>query len=272
MKEETEDNSIKIAIVGKPNVGKSSLLNSLVGEERAIVSPIAGTTRDAIDTHIQYNDQEITLIDTAGIRKRGSILPGVEKYSVIRTMQAIDRCDVALLLIDATDEISAQDLHIAGFIKDAWKSIVVLVNKWDAINKDTNTMEEHTKKLRHALDFMDYVPVLYISAKTGQRVSQVLPLALKVEEERLVRVTTSALNKILMSAQDEHAPTSRTGDILKIYYGTEVKTDPPTFLLHVNNPKLSHFTYIRYLENQLRKEFPFTGTPVHFVLRARHRD
>jgi GTP-binding protein len=267
--EETDDSSVKVAIVGKPNVGKSSLLNRLAGEERAIVSPIAGTTRDAIDSKIQFEGREITLIDTAGIRKRGSIIPGVEKYSVIRTMQAIERCDVALLLIDATNEISAQDLHIAGFIKDAWKSTVVLVNKWDAINKETDTMERHSHKLRFSLNFMDYVPVLYISALTGQRVNQVLPTVLKVQEERLIRVTTSAVNKILMNAQDEHAPTSKTGDILKIYYGTEVKTDPPTFLLHVNNPKLAHFTYIRYLENQLRKQFPFTGTPVHFVMRAR---
>ena len=266
-----EDLSIKIAIVGKPNVGKSSLLNRLAGEERAIVSPIAGTTRDAIDSQIIFDGKTITLIDTAGVRKRGSIIPGVEKFSVIRTMQAIERCDVALLLIDATNEISAQDLHIAGFIKDAWKSTVVLVNKWDAIEKDSYTMLEFGKRLRQSLDFMDYVPILYISAKTGQRVDQVLPQALKVNEERQVRITTSQLNHILMNAQDQHAPTSRSGDILKIYYGTEVKTDPPTFLLHVNHPELAHFTYLRYLENRLREQYPFTGTPIHFVLRARRR-
>jgi GTP-binding protein len=257
--------------VGKPNVGKSSLLNRLAGEERAIVSPIAGTTRDATDTHVVFEGTPITLIDTAGIRKRGSISPGVEKYSVIRTMQAIERCDVALLLIDATDSISQQDLHIAGFIKDAWKSTVVLVNKWDAIEKDNYTMETFGLNLRHALDFMDYVPILYISAKTGQRVDQVLPAVMKVQNERLARIPTSQLNRILMNAQDLHAPTSRTGDILKIYYGTEVKTNPPTFLLHVNNPKLAHFSYLRYLENQLREQFAFTGTPVHFIMRPRKR-
>jgi len=266
-----EDLSVKIAIVGKPNVGKSSLLNRLAGEERAIVSPIAGTTRDAIDSQIIFNGKTITLIDTAGVRKRGRIIPGVEKFSVIRTMQAIERCDVALLLIDATNEISAQDLHIAGFIKDAWKSTVVLVNKWDAIEKDSYTMLEFGKRLRQSLDFMNYVPILFISALTGQRVDQVLPQALKVNEERQVRITTSQLNHILMNAQDQHAPTSRSGDILKIYYGTEVKTDPPTFLLHVNHPELAHFTYLRYLENRLREQYPFTGTPIHFVLRARRR-
>jgi GTP-binding protein len=269
--EEEEDLSVKVAIVGKPNVGKSSLLNRLAGEERAIVSPIAGTTRDATDTHVDFEGTPITLIDTAGIRKRGSISPGVEKYSVIRTMQAIERCDVALLLIDATDSISQQDLHIAGFIKDAWKSTVVLVNKWDAIEKDNYTMETFGLNLRHALDFMDYVPILYISAKTGQRVNQVLPEVMKVQNERLARIPTSQLNRILMNAQDLHAPTSRTGDILKIYYGTEVKTNPPTFLLHVNNPKLAHFSYLRYLENQLREQFAFTGTPVHFIMRPRKR-
>jgi GTP-binding protein len=269
--EEPEDLSIKIAIVGKPNVGKSSLLNRLTGEERAIVSPIAGTTRDATDTPIEFEGQPVTLIDTAGMRKRGSILPGVEKYSVIRTLKAIERCDVALLMIDATSPISAQDLHIGGFVKDAWKSTILLVNKWDAVEKDNFTMETFTATLRRALDFMDYVPILFISAKTGQRVDQVLPLALKVQAERLVRVTTSQLNRILRNAQDLHAPTSRTGDILKIYYGAEVKTDPPTFLLHVNNPKLGHFTYLRYLENQLRLQYPFSGTPVHFILRARPR-
>ncbi len=266
-----QDTSIKIAIVGKPNVGKSSLLNRLAGEERAIVSPIAGTTRDATDTPLNYEGQSLTLIDTAGVRKRGSILPGVEKYSVIRTLKAIERCDVALLMIDATSPISAQDLHIGGFIKDAWKSTILLVNKWDAVEKDSYTMDAFTSTLRRALDFMDYVPILFISAKTGQRVEQVLPLVLKVQAERLEKVPTSKLNRVLRDAQDLHAPTSRTGDILKIYYGTQVKTDPPTFLLQVNDPKLTHFTYLRYLENQLRQQFPFSGSPLHFVLRPRPR-
>lgn len=268
---EEEDNSIKIAIVGKPNVGKSSLLNKLVGEERSIVSPIAGTTRDAVDTHITYNDLDLTLIDTAGIRKRGKIDRGVEKYSVIRSMRAIERSDVALLMIDATQSISAQDTHIAGFIIDAWKSAVVLVNKWDAVEKDTFTMEEFRKRIQYALNFMSYVPIMFISAVTGQRVPTVLPEALRVQKERLIKIKTSALNRVLLRAQDQHAPASKTGRILRIYYGTQVRSDPPTFMLFVNNPELAHFTYLRYIENQLRKEYPFTGTPIRLVLKARKR-
>ena len=266
--EEAEDNSVKIAIVGKPNVGKSSLLNRLLGEERAIVSPIAGTTRDAIDTYLTYNDTPVTLIDTAGIRRRGKIDVGVEKYSVLRSLQAIERASVVLLVLDASVGLSAQDAHIAGFILDAWKSAVVVVNKWDAIPKDSFTMNEYTKKIRQELNFMDYVPVLFISAQSGQRVEQVLPLALKVEEERLVRMSTSKINQILHQAQDLHAP-SRTGQQLKIYYATQVRSDPPTFLVYVNAPKLAHFTYLRFLENRIRMEYPFTGTPVRLVLRPR---
>jgi len=267
--EEIEDESVKIAIVGKPNVGKSSLLNRLLGEERAIVSPIAGTTRDAIDTYLDYNGTPVTLIDTAGIRRRGKIDVGVEKYSVLRSLQAIERSSVALLVLDASVGLSAQDAHIAGFILDAGKSAVVLVNKWDAVAKDTFTMGEYTMKIRQELNFMDYVPVLFISAHTGQRVEQVLPLALKVEEERLVRMPTSKINQILHQAQDLHAP-SRTGQQLKIYYATQVRSDPPTFLVYVNNPKLAHFTYVRFLENRIRQEYPFTGTPIRLVLRPRH--
>jgi len=269
--EYTEDDSIKIAIVGKPNVGKSSLLNKLVGEERAIVSPIAGTTRDAVDTHITFQDTKITLIDTAGIRKRGKIDRGVEKYSVIRSLRAIERSDVALLMIDATEPISAQDTHIAGFILDYWKSAVVLVNKWDAVEKDTFTMEEFRKRIQYSLNFMDYVPILFISAQTGQRLSTVLPEALRIQGERLVKLRTSILNRILMRAQDRHAPSSKTGRILRIYYGTQVRSDPPTFMLFVNDPKLAHFTYLRYIENQLRIEYPFTGTPIRLVLKGRRR-
>ncbi len=267
--EEEEDDSVKIAIVGKPNVGKSSLLNRLVGEERAIVSPIAGTTRDAVDTKIEYEGIEITLIDTAGIRRRGKIEPGVEKYSVIRSMRAIERADVALLMIDATTGITAQDAHIAGYILEAQKSTVVLVNKWDAVEKDNFTMQNYTNRIRQELNFMPYVPILFISAKTGQRVDQVLPLALKVQEERLARLTTAQLNRILHNAQDAHHATSRTGKSLRIYYGTQVRSDPPTFLVYVNDPKRAHFTYLRYLENAIRKEYPFTGTPIRLVLKPR---
>ncbi len=195
--EEEADDSVKIALVGKPNVGKSSLLNRLAGEERAIVSPIAGTTRDAVDTRIVYAGLPVTLIDTAGIRRRGKVEPGVEKYSVIRSMRAIERADVALLMIDAISGITAQDAHIAGYILEAQKSTVVLVNKWDAIEKDNFTMQNYTTRIRQDLNFIDYVPILFISAKSGQRVDQVLPLALKVQEERLARLTTAQLNRIL---------------------------------------------------------------------------
>ncbi len=269
--EEAEDESIKIAIVGKPNVGKSSLLNCLLGEERAIVSEIPGTTRDAIDTVLTYEDLPVTLIDTAGIRRRGKIEPGVEKYSVLRSMRAIERSSVALLLVDATEGVTAQDQHIAGYILEDWKSVVVLVNKWDLVEKDSYTMNEYTRTIRQELNFLDYVPLLFISAKTGQRVDQVLPLALRVHEERLVRLSTAQLNRVLRQAQDQHPPPSRAGRHLKIYYGTQVRSDPPTFLLHVNDPKLAHFTYRRYLENQLREAHSFLGTPIRIVLRPRRK-
>ena len=267
--EEEEDESVRVAIVGKPNVGKSSLLNKLLGQERAIVSPIPGTTRDAVDTPLVYEDIPMTLIDTAGIRRRGKIDPGVEKYSVLRSLRAIERASVGLLMVDATTGMTAQDTHIAGFILDAWKSAVLLVNKWDAIVKDTYTMVEYTRQVRHELNFMDYVPVLFISALTGQRVSQVLPTALRVHDERLRRLSTSQLNKILRKAQDRHPAPSRAGRPLKIYYGTQVRSDPPTFLLYVNEPDLAHFTYKRYLENRIREEYGFLGTPIRIVLRKR---
>ncbi len=267
--EPEEDDSIKIAIVGKPNVGKSSLLNRLVGIDRAIVSEIPGTTRDAIDTRMEYNGLPLTLIDTAGIRRRGKIERGVEKYSVIRSLRAIERADVALLIVDATSGLTAQDAHIAGFILDAWKSAVVVVNKWDAVEKDSYTLQQFTDRIRQELKFLSYVPILFISAKTGQRVDQVLPMALQVQEERLAQVTTGALNRILQTAQDVHIPSSKSGRSLKVYYGTQVRTDPPTFLVHVNDPQLAHFTYVRFLENRIRLEFPFTGTPIRVILKRR---
>jgi GTP-binding protein len=267
--EEEEDESVKIAIVGKPNAGKSSLLNKLVGEERAIVSPIPGTTRDATDTKIEVDGMEVTLIDTAGIRRRGKIEPGVEQFSVLRSFKAIERADVALLVIDATTGITSQDAHIAGFILDQWKSCVVIVNKWDAVEKDSFTMEEYTKKIRADLNFMDYVPLLFISAKTGQRVEQVLPMALRVQEERLARLTTPKINEVIHKAQDAHPHPSHAGQQLKMFYGTQVRSDPPTFMIYVNNPKLMHFSYLRYLENQIRAEYGFLGTPIRIVTKGR---
>jgi GTPase len=267
---EEEDESIKIAIVGKPNAGKSSLLNKLVGEERAIVSPIPGTTRDATDTIIEFGGFPITLIDTAGIRKRGKIEHGgVEQFSVLRSFKAIERADVALLMIDATTGITAQDAHIAGFILDEWKSAVVIVNKWDLVEKDAFTMEDFTRKIRADLNFMDYVPLLFISAKTGQRVDQVLPMAMRVQEERLARLTTSKINEVIHKAQDAHPHPSHAGRQLKMFYGTQVRSDPPTFMIYVNDPKLMHFSYLRYLENQIRAAYGFLGTPIRIVTKGR---
>jgi GTP-binding protein len=261
---------VKIAIVGRPNVGKSSLLNRLLGEERAIVSPIPGTTRDAIDTPLIYDGVPVILIDTAGIRRRGHIDPGVEKWSVLRSLKAINRADVALLIIDANEPFTAQDAHVAGFILDELKSVVVIVNKWDAVERDEHTMVEFTRRLRTEFHFLDYVPVLFISAKTGQRCQQVLPTALQVQEERLARVPTAELNRIVREAVQRHPAPSKSGRQLKISHASQVRTDPPTFLFHVNDPKLVHFSYERYLENCLREEYSFLGTPVRFSFRKKN--
>jgi GTP-binding protein len=269
--EQPEDQSVKIAIVGRPNVGKSSLLNRLLGEERAIVSPVPGTTRDAVDTPLVYNGVPVTLIDTAGLRRRGHIDPGVEKWSALRAYKAIARADVALLVVDATEPFTAQDAHIAGLVIDALKSTVVVVNKWDAVEKDEHTMVEYTRRLRSELNFLDYVPVLFISAKTGQRTDQVLPTALRVQEERLIRVPTSELNRIVRQAVDENPPHPHGNRLLKISYASQVRTDPPTFLFHVNDPELVHFSYKRYLENRLRAEYSFLGTPLRLSFRKKSR-
>lgn len=270
--EEADTNTIKVAIVGKPNAGKSSLLNKLVGRQRSIVSNIPGTTRDAIDTDISLDGQDYTLIDTAGIRKRGSVIPGVEKYSVLRAMQAIERCDVALLVIDAVTGITAQDTHIAGYINQVWKSVILVVNKWDLVEKDTNTTVEFETRIRESLNFLPYVPVMFISAATGQRTNLVLPMVKRVQAERLAKLPTAHLNRILVSAQDLHQAPSGSGKLFRIYYGTQVRTEPPTFLLYCNDPSLSHFTYLRFLENQIRKDYPFIGTPIRLILKQRERE
>ena len=264
-----EDDSIKIAIVGKPNSGKSSLLNRLVGKERAIVSPVAGTTRDAVDTVIDVAGLPVTLIDTAGIRRRGKIERGVEQFSVLRSFKAIERADVVLLLIDAVAGISAQDAHIAGFVLEASKSCVILINKWDAVEKGPGTKEQYTQRIREDLKFVDYAPLLFISAKTGAAVDQVLPMALRVQEERLVRLSTSKINRILADAYDRQAPPARAGRQLKLFYGTQVRSDPPTFMIYMNDPKLLHFSYRRFLENRLREEYGFLGTPIRIVAKGR---
>jgi GTP-binding protein len=267
--EDVDDDSIGITIVGRPNVGKSSLLNVLLGAERAIVSEVPGTTRDPIDTRLVYHGQEITLIDTAGIRRRGSVEPGIEFYSVLRSMRSIDRADVALLLIDATEGVTAQDSNVAGYILDKNKSAVIIVNKWDAIDKDENTMKAYAQQVREQLKFMAYVPVLFISAKTRQRVHQVLPAALEVFEARQHRLTTSEFNQLLHTAYNSNFPPSHAGRHLRIYYGTQVGADPPTFVIFVNDPDLVHFSYERYLQNRIREHYPFTGTPIRLLFRGR---
>jgi len=263
-----EDDRVKIAIVGRPNVGKSSLLNRLLGVERVIVSEVAGTTRDAIDMEIEFEGEQMVLIDTAGIRRRGKIAPGVEKYSVLRALKAINRADVCLLLIDAQDKVTAQDQHIAGYILDDAKSVVVVVNKWDTVEKDTHTMSQYTKEIRAALRFMDYVPVLFISAKTGQRVQQTLQVALQVQAERTRRISTADLNRLLQDTIARHPPKSKSGQRARFFYVTQPEVDPPTFVFFVNDHKLVHFTYERYLENRIRETYGFLGTPLRLVFRS----
>lgn len=305
---EPPDDSVRIALVGRPNVGKSSLFNRLIGEERVIVSDVPGTTRDAIDTVIEFFDRDalsagseagdessmasqagsstlITLIDTAGIRKRGRIDPGVEKWSVLRAFKAIERSDVALLLLDATQGITAQDEHIAGYILDEHKGVVVLVNKWDLIESAervaraakpipglgllTAKMQDFLKLVQTRLNFMAYVPVLFVSAKSGFRTEHILPTALRVHEARSMRISTSDLMRIVREASDRHAPPTRGGKRLKIYMASQVGVNPPTFVFHVNDTQLVHFTYQRFLENRLRDEFTFLGTPIRLIFRGR---
>jgi len=264
-----EDDHLKIAIVGRPNAGKSTLLNHLVGEERVIVSPIAGTTRDSIDTILKWHGQDITLIDTAGIRKRGSIEPGVEKFSVIRAFNAIERCDVALLMIDSQEGITEQDEHIAGYVLEEFKSLIIVFNKWDAVEKDSNTVNEYMDKVKERFHFIPYAPVIFISAMTGQRIHQVLEVANRVYEARHFRLQTSEVNKIIREAIQKHPAPLKGTKRLKIFFGSQVATAPPLFLLHVNDKELVHFSYRRYLENQIRQAFPFEGTPIRISFRQR---
>jgi GTP-binding protein len=267
--EEEEPEAVKIALVGRPNVGKSSLLNRLLGEERAIVSPVPGTTRDSIDTYLTWEGQPLLLIDTAGIRRRGRIEPGIEKYSVLRAVKAISRADVVLLLLDAQDVVTAQDAHVAGYILDENCSVVVLVNKWDVVEKDTYTMDAYTQRIRAELKFLDFVPVLFVSAKTGQRVDKVLPLALQAYQERARRIPTGELNRLVEEIKVRHAPPHKGGRQLKLFYATQAGIDPPTFVFFVNDARLVHFSYERYIENQIRRQYSYLGTPIKLVFRSR---
>ena len=270
--EEDEDRAISIAVVGKPNVGKSSLVNRILGEDRVMVSDIAGTTRDAIDTRFRDGDDEYVIIDTAGIRRKRAIEhQSLERFSVVRSLAAIDRCDVAILVIDAKEGVSEQDSKIAGYIDEKGKAAVIAVNKWDAMEKETGTVEKYTKEVREKLKFMAYAPVVYISALTGQRVTKLISMAKSVYEQASRRVTTGLLNDILADAQTALQPPASSGRRLRIYYATQQSTKPPTFVMFVNDESLLHFSYERYLENQFRKAFGFEGTPIRFVLREKEK-
>ena len=270
--EKEEDNSIKLAVVGKPNAGKSSLCNKLLGFDRTIVSDIAGTTRDAIDTLFEYNGTQYTLIDTAGIRKKKSVEEDLEYYSVLRALGAIRRADVCIMMIDSSEGVTEQDVKICGYIHEQGKPSVVVMNKWDLIEKDTNTINKFNFDLSENLKFMDYLKAIYVSAKTGQRTDKILDLASKVLENANRRITTGQLNDLILDCVRANEPPSVNGKRLKIKYATQLSTNPPTFVLFVNDSTLMHFSYSRYLENCLRKAFDFSGTPIKIIVRENNQD
>ncbi len=264
-----DDDTIKIAIVGRPNVGKSSLVNQFAGKQRVIVTNIPGTTRDAIDTYFTYQEQNYLIIDTAGMRRKGRIDEHVERYSVIRALRAIDRCDVAFIMLDATEGLTEQDKKIAGYVHESGKGSIIVVNKWDLVDKDTNTMRDFEQDLRSNLQFLSYAPVSFISALTGRRIHQLLETADQVVEQRSLRISTGRLNEIIRDAVALNQPPSDKGVRLKIYYATQAQVNPPVFLIYVNKRDLMHFSYERYLENRLRREYGFVGTPVILSVKER---
>ena len=267
--EEEEDDRPKIAVIGKPNAGKSSIINKLLGEERVIVSPVAGTTRDAIDTTVKRNGQEYVFIDTAGLRRKSKIKEELERYSIIRTVTAVERCDVAVLIIDATEGITEQDAKIAGIAHERGKGMIIAVNKWDLVEKDNTTMKKFTEKIREKLSYMPYAELIFLSAKTGQRLPKLFEMIDAVIENCALRVQTGVLNEILTEAMAMKQPPSDKGKRLRIYYITQVSVKPPTFVMFINEKKLTHFSYTRYIENQIRTTFGFRGTPIHFIYRER---
>ncbi len=270
--EKEEDNSIKLAVVGKPNAGKSSLCNKLLGFDRTIVSDIAGTTRDAIDTLFTYNGTEYTLIDTAGIRKKKNVEEDLEYYSVLRALGAIRRADVCIMIIDAEEGITEQDVKICGYIHEQGKPSVIVMNKWDLIEKDTNTINKFNTVLAEELKFMDYIQTIYVSAKTGQRVDKILDISSRVLDNASRRISTGQLNDLILDCVMASEPPSVNGKRLKIKFATQISTNPPTFVLFVNETALMHFSYKRYLENCIRKAFDFSGTPIRIVVREREDD
>ena len=267
--EEEEDDRPRIAIVGKPNVGKSSIINRLLGENRVIVSDIAGTTRDAIDTAIVHNGKEYVFIDTAGLRRKSRIKEELERYSIIRTVTAVERADVVLMVIDATEGVTEQDAKIAGIAHERGKGVIIVVNKWDAIEKNDRTMREYEKDIRHVLSYMPYAEIMYVSALTGQRLNKLYDMIDMVIENQTLRIATGVLNEIMAEAVAMQQPPSDKGKRLKLYYITQVSVKPPTFVIFVNDKELMHFSYTRYLENKIREAFGFRGTSLKFFIRER---
>ncbi len=263
------DEGIHIAVIGEPNVGKSSLVNAILNEERSIVSDIQGTTRDAIDTPFRHDGKPYVIVDTAGIRKRGKVYENVEKYSVLRAMSAIERCDVALFLIDGELGIREQDKHVAGYAYEAGKPTIIVVNKWDAVEKDTHTMAAFTEKIRNEFAYLSYAPIVFVSAKTHQRVDTIVPMVDKVFENSSRRIPTNILNQVIADTQVTNPAPARNGKRFRIYYVTQVANQPPTFVLSCNDPKLMHFSYQRFIENSLRTAFDFEGTPIHIIARKK---
>lgn len=269
VEEEEEDNTIRVAIIGKPNVGKSSLVNKIVGEERVIVSEIAGTTRDSVDTEVIIDGQKYNLIDTAGLRKKKKVKECLEKYSIVRTVAAVERADIILILIDAEEGITEQDTKIAGIAHEAGKGCIVAVNKWDIIEKNDKTMNAYLKDITNTLAYMQYAPCTFISAKTGQRVNKLFEMINVISENQTRRISTGVLNDVLYEATAMNQPPSDKGKALKIFYMTQVSIKPPTFVLFVNDKELMHFSYLRYIENQMREAFGFNGTPLRFIVREK---
>lgn len=267
--EEQVKESLKVAVIGKPNAGKSTLINKMVGSDRLIVSDVAGTTRDAIDTDVRFNGKDYTLIDTAGLRKKKKIYEDIERYSIVRAIAAVDRSDVTLILIDAEKGVTEQDTKIAGIAHNRFKPSIIVVNKWDAIEKDDKTMAKMKKEIRSALSFLDYAPILFISAKTGQRVNKLYETIEFVKSQSEKRITTGKMNEALTQFIMMKQPPSKSGRRLKIYYLSQVSVNPPTFVCFVNDASLMHFSYQRYLENQIRETFDFSGTPIRFFVRER---
>ena len=270
--EEDEDERPRVAIVGKPNVGKSSLINKLLGEDRLIVSDIAGTTRDAVDTEIKYNHKEYVFIDTAGLRRKNKIKEDLERYMIIRTVSAVERAQIVVLVIDAVEGVTEQDAKIAGIAHDRGKEVIIAVNKWDALDKDDKTIYRFTEKVRNTLSFMPYAEILFISAKTGQRLDKLFETIDMVSENHAMRVATGVLNEIMAEAVAMQQPPSDKGKRLRLYYITQVAVKPPTFVIFVNDKELMHFSYTRYIENQIRDTFGFRGTPLKFIIRERNEE